>query len=196
MTFLTDFADQAVVLPLALVIALVLALTGWKRGALVWLLAVVGTFGAVALLKIGFVACGPAQLGGEVQSPSGHTASAAIIYGGSIALIGRRCGVGLGWSFLPAPVAVLLIGLSRIELGAHTLPEVVIGGLVGCVGTMAMLLLAGVPPPRLRLPRLVGPAVVVAIAMHGYHLDAEDRIKDFGGHYAWLAAVCGDHGQL
>ena len=40
MTFLTDFADQAVVLPLVLVLALVLAAQGWRRGAAAWLVAV------------------------------------------------------------------------------------------------------------------------------------------------------------
>ena len=44
MTFLTDFADQAVVLPLVLVLVLVLALVlaaqGWRRGAAAWLVAV------------------------------------------------------------------------------------------------------------------------------------------------------------
>ena len=196
MTFLTDFADQAVVLPLALVIALAMALIGWARGALVWLTAVVGTFGVIALLKIILAACGPVHIGGEIQSPSGHTAAAAIVYGGLIALIVRRCGMGICLAFLPAPVVVLLIGLSRIELGAHTPAEVVIGGLVGCVGTLAMLLLVGAPPLRFNLRWIVGPAVIVAVAMHGYHLNAEDGLREIGGRFAWLAAVCGVHGRL
>ena len=193
MTFLTDFADQAVVLPLAIVIALVLALTGWARGALIWLLAVVATIGAIAVLKVLFAACGPAQLGGVVSSPSGHTASGAIIYGGLLTLIIRRCGGGVGWALLPAPLVALLIGLSRIDLGAHTLPEVVIGGLVGCAGVLAMLALAGAPPRRLHLRWLFGPAVLVIVLMHGQHLHGEDLIKDFGSRYIWLKAACGDH---
>jgi hypothetical protein len=36
MKFVTDFADQAVVLPLALTICLALAVAGWRRGALAW----------------------------------------------------------------------------------------------------------------------------------------------------------------
>ena len=194
LTFLTDFADQAVVLPLALVVALVLALTGWKRGAFIWLLAVLGTIGTIALLKIAFATCGPAQFGGVVKSPSGHTASAAIIYGGLIALIGRRWGASIGWAFLAAPVAVLVIGLSRVELGAHTLPEVVIGGVIGCAGVLAVLVIAGAPPPRLHSPRLIGPAVFVAVVMHGNHLHGEDQIRAFAGRYAWLASVCFYHG--
>ena len=190
MLFLTDFADQAVLLPLALVIALALALTGWARGALVWLVAVIITFGLIALLKIILAACGPVHFGGEVQSPSGHTAAAAIVYGGLIALIIRRCGAGIGWAMLPAPLVVVLIGLSRIEIGAHTPAEVVVGGLIGCVATLVMLILAGAPPLRLRLRWLVGPACVVAVAMHGYHLHAEDGLREIGEGYAWLVAFC------
>jgi membrane-associated phospholipid phosphatase len=188
--FLTDFADQAVVLPLALVIALVLALTGWARGTAAWLLAVVGTLGTMGLLKILFGVCGPAQFGGIISSPSGHTAAAAILYGGLLGLIVRRCGGGLGPALLPAQVVVLLIGVSRIELGAHTLPEVVIGALVGCAGVLAVLLLAGPPPRRMHLPRLLGPALFVVVLMHGYHLQAEEQIKQQSWRFAWLTAVC------
>ena len=36
----TNFADQAVILPLAVGIALVFALSGWRRGALAWTAAI------------------------------------------------------------------------------------------------------------------------------------------------------------
>jgi membrane-associated phospholipid phosphatase len=192
-TFLTDFADQAVVLPTALAIALLLALTGWARGAAVWLLAVMGTTGAITLLKILFVACGPAQFGGIVSSPSGHTA-AAILYGGLAGLAVRRCGGGTGLAFLPAPVVVVAFGLTRVQLGAHTVPEVVIGAVAGCAGVLAVLLLAGPPPRRVRLPRLLGPALFVAVLMHGYHLRAEEQLRH-AGRFAWLAAACAESWQ-
>lgn len=193
--FLTDFGDQAVVLPLALVIVLALAMTGWPCGAIVWLLAVLGTIGTMALLKVVFVSCGPVQLGSPVESPSGHTAAAAVSYGGLIALISRRAGLSLGWALVPAPLIALLIGVSRIELGAHSLPEAMIGGAIGCAGVLAMLLLAGKPPRQVRLSWLIGPAVFVVVVMHGQHLHGEDQIRTFAGRHAWLAAVCGDHGR-
>ena len=37
MKFLTDFADQAVVLPMVAAVSVVLAAQGWWRGALAWL---------------------------------------------------------------------------------------------------------------------------------------------------------------
>jgi membrane-associated phospholipid phosphatase len=193
--FLTDFADQAVVLPLALVIALVLGLTGWARGAAVWLVAVIGTLGTMTLLKILFGACGPAEFGGVISSPSGHTAAAAILYGGLLGLLVRRCGGGIGPALLPAPVVVGLIGVSRLELGAHTLPEVVIGAVVGLAGVLGVLFCSGPPPRRVWPSRLLGPALFVMLLLHGYHLRAEEQIRQ-SGRFAWLTAVCADFRHL
>src|ERR1043166_4884615 len=90
MIFLTDFADQAVVLPVVLVVALLLAATGWWRGAVVWLGVVGGTFGVVLFLKLVFMSCQPVFIPWELRSPSGHTAAAAVVAGGVRALIGGR----------------------------------------------------------------------------------------------------------
>jgi membrane-associated phospholipid phosphatase len=194
MMFVTNFADPAVVLPLAIIAAVMLAFTGWWRGAALWLAVVGATLGTMAVLKIALFACGPMRFGGLVQSPSGHTASAAIIYGGLAALVARRYGAGVIPAFLPAPMAAALIGFSRMTLDAHTLPEVVIGGLVGCAGALALLLLAGTPPPRLKLPRLLGPALVVVVVMHGYQLHAEAELHALVVHYRWIASFCGARG--
>nr|WP_294548960.1 PA-phosphatase [uncultured Rhodopila sp.] len=191
MNFLTDLADQAVILPAAVIIALMLALTGWTRGTFIWLAAVFGTIATIAVLKIGIAACGPVQLRDLVNSPSGHVASAAIIYGGLIGLVMRHFGAGRGLALLPAPLIASLIGFTRIELGAHNLPEVMIGGAVGCVGVFAMLLLAGAPPRRLQPAWLLGPAMLIVAIMHGYHLHGEDMIKETG-QWGWLAAACGE----
>ena len=49
LTFLTDFADQAVVLPVAVAIAFVLAVAGWWRGLIAWLIGVGGTIAVMAV---------------------------------------------------------------------------------------------------------------------------------------------------
>ena len=54
----TNFADQAVILPLAVGIALVFALSGWRRGALAWTAAIGGTLALVLFLKLRFFVCG------------------------------------------------------------------------------------------------------------------------------------------
>ena len=194
--FVTNFADPAVVLPLAIIAALMLAFTGWWRGAALWLVVVGATLATMAVLKLALFACGPVRFGGPLESPSGHTASAAIIYGGLAALVARRCGAGVIPAFLPAPMAAALIGFSRIALDAHTLADVVIGGAVGCAGTLALLLLAGTPPPRLKLPRLLGPALVVVVAMHGYQLHAEAELHALAVHYRWIASFSSARGDV
>lgn len=190
MMFVTNFADPAVILPLALVAALMLALSGWQRGALVWLLAIGLSLGTMAVLKMALFACGPLHIGDLVQSPSGHTASAAIVYGGLAGLVARRYGAALVPAFLPALVAAAAIGFSRLALDVHTLAEVLIGGTIGSAGALGMLLGAGTPPPELPLPRLLAPALAVIIIMHGYHLYAEAALRTLAYRYGWLAPFC------
>jgi hypothetical protein len=44
MRFITDFADQAVMLPVVAAIDIALLAQGWRRGAAVWVGAAAGTF--------------------------------------------------------------------------------------------------------------------------------------------------------
>lgn len=187
MNFLTDFADQAVILPLGLAVALALAVLGWRRGALAWLLTMCATLGAMLVLKILVGVCAAPLAGLGLRSPSGHTAAAAMVYGGLAALLGRT---GIGRVILIAAAIALLIGLTRIGLGAHTLPEVFLGGLVGCAGAVLLVRAAGEPPARLHIGRLAAIVVAVVILTHGFHLQAEPRIQDFSRLYGWLIPGC------
>jgi membrane-associated phospholipid phosphatase len=178
MDFLTDFADQAVVLPLAGAMLLVLAALGWRRGALAWGGSVAGVLAAMLLLKLVVVACGARWGLAGLTSPSGHTAGAAVVFGGLLALLLPRSSVwvaaGAGGAF------ALAIGLTRLALQVHTVADVVVGAAVGVAGAVAMRLLAG---PR---PAAVGPrwvllaAALVVVVFHGQRLPAEGEIR-------WLA---------
>jgi membrane-associated phospholipid phosphatase len=177
--YLTDFADQAVIIPIVLAVAIALAAQGWRRGALVWLLVVAGTFFATLTFKLMFLACSPLFGPIDVHSPSGHVAAATVVSGGLAAMLTRRRA-----SILPVAVfAAIVIGLSRLVLGMHSLPEVVVGALIGLAGAVALLHLAG-PPPRLQIAPLFAVVVVVAALFHGMHLPAEAAIR----HTAFRAA--------
>ncbi len=185
MTFLTNFADQAVVLPVVFAIVIVLAMQGWRRGALAWLAVVCVTFGLMLVLKLAFLACAPAVGPIDIHSPSGHVAAATVVCGGLAALLTRRRA-----SILPvAIIAAVVIGMSRLVLGMHSLPEVVLGAVVGLAGAMALLTLAG-PPPSLRPGRLFAVVVIVAAMFHGMHLPAEAAIRHTAFRAARMLSVC------
>ena len=176
--FITDFADQAVVLPVALTVCIGLLALGWRRGAVAWTLVVAATFAAVLALKLVFLTCSP----GQVHSPSGHVAAAVVVTGGLAALLLRRRGLAL----MLALGAAVAIGVSRLALGLHSLPEVGVGAVVGLAGAWALPRLAGHLPPGLDARRLVVIAAAVAVLFHGLHLPAEARILRL----ARVLAVC------
>lgn len=185
MRFLTDFADQAVVLPLVFAVAIALAAQGWRRGAVVWLGVVFATFAAMLALKLVCLACGPLFGPMDIRSPSGHVAAATVVSGGLAALLFRS-----RTTILPvAALAGAVIGLSRLMLGMHSLAEVVLGAAVGLGGAAALLHLAG-PVPRLKPGRLAAIVLIVATLFHGLHLPAEAAIRHTAFRAARLFAVC------
>jgi len=180
MRFLTDFADQAVVLPVAATVLVVLLALGWRRGAAAWALSVGGVLGVMLVLKLITFACGWRVPWTGLASPSGHTAAAAVVYGGLLALLVPR---GLGGTLVAAlagGVVALIFGLTRLALQVHTVPDVIVGAAVGVVGAVLLRKLAGDRPATLSSPRLAVAACVVMLLFHGHRLEAETRIR-------WLA---------
>ncbi len=189
MNFLTDFADQAVILPLAVATALVLALAGWRRGAIVWSLAVAGTLGVMMVLKLGSQACGHLLPIAGLRSPSGHTAAAGAVYGGLLAICAQRATGHARWTLPCAVSLAVMIGLSRLALGVHTVPEIVLGGSVGVCGALALAWQGGLPPPGLRLAPLALLALAVMAAFHGLHFPAEAALRHHASHI-WPFSAC------
>jgi membrane-associated phospholipid phosphatase len=185
-TFITDFADQAVILPLVLAIGIVLLVQGWRRGAAAWALAAVATFAAMLALKLVFLACAHSFGTTDIHTPSGHVAAATVVTGGLAVLLFRRRATVLTL----AALAAVVIGVSRLVLGVHSLPEVMLGAVVGLVGALALLLLAGRPPPGLDVPRIAIVAVVVVVLFHGLHFPAEAHIRATALRVAQMLAVC------
>ena len=94
MSFLTDFADQAVVLPVAGLVLVLLLAIGWRRGALAWAGCVAGVMAVMLALKLVTLACGWRVPWTGLSSPSGHTAASAVVYGGLLALLARPSTAG------------------------------------------------------------------------------------------------------
>ncbi len=184
MRFLTDFADLAVLLPLALCIGAGFAALGWRRGALAWGVALSGTLATMLVLKLLFLGCGSER----ALSPSGHTAAGTTVYGGLLALWLRRWLSPRAAALLAGGTLAALIGATRIALHAHLPVEVAIGAAIGIGGILLLLRACGPRPVDLRFAWLIPPALLVVLLLHGHRLEAERDLRAYAG---WLPApVC------
>jgi membrane-associated phospholipid phosphatase len=184
---LTEFGDAAVLLPLAATIGLWLLLSGAIRAAGWWGASVILCGGVTAALKIFFWGCPPIA---NLHSPSGHTSLGTLVYGAAALMTAtegggwrQRIAVAVGACF------VLAIGLSRLLLDAHSVPEVLFGWLIGG----AALVLFGLRyrrcrPRNARLTPLFVGMVVLASLLHGNQLRAEELLHRITG---YLGVDCG-----
>ncbi len=186
--FLTDFADQAVLLPLAVLLTAAFAVMGWRRGALAWLAIIGLTLGAMLLLKMFTLACGHLLPPG-LRSPSGHTAAAGAIYGGLFGLVARRVSGHAGWTVPCALAIAAVIAATRLALGVHTWLDVLVGGGVGVVGAVALAWSAGPPPQTVKLLPVMIAGLVLILALHGLRLPAETAIRGTAS-YIWPFSAC------
>jgi membrane-associated phospholipid phosphatase len=175
--FITDFADQAVMLPIAAVIGVALLAAGWRRGALAWAVVICGMLFVMLVLKLWAGTCGEILFGDQLQSPSGHTASSAAIYGGAVSLLLRRTLPRVPVAFLCAGVIAALVGLTRVLLGAHSVLEVAIGAAVGVLAATLLARAAGPMPGHLRRLPALGAVAATLLVFHGLHLPAEAAIR-------------------
>ncbi len=176
MQFVTDFADEAVMLPLFILVAVALVVSGWYRGTAAWLLAVGGVLAVMALLKFLFFSCIALRATG-IHSPSGHTAAAAAIYGGGLVLLLRGRLHPLLLAAIPLLIAIVF-AITRIALHAHVPAETLVGGAVGLSGAALCVMLAG-RRPALRTWPMVASCLLVMVLLHGVRLHAETLIHHF-----------------
>lgn len=190
--WVTDFADQAIVLPTSLCVLLFLILSRCWKTALAWLIAMGGVLAVMLVLKLGIGACGPALGAGALDSPSGHTASATMLYGGIATILFPR--LNRAQRFLLAIVIALLFGASRVILHDHSVVEVLVGGAVGLSGLALFIRLKGKGPGPTRLPRLSIMFVLACVALleHGHRMTVEHRIHSFAA-LRLRALICPDH---
>jgi membrane-associated phospholipid phosphatase len=174
---LTDFADQAVILPVFALAGLGLAACGRRQAAFAWFMVIPVVFGLVLAGKLFTYSCAsliPAGWG--LHSPSGHTASAAVVYGGLTALLvpSRHP----RWvAVIAATGFAIAIGLSRIALGVHTVTDVMVGAPLGITGAYALVRFAGPRPLNVRRATVMAVTVFAcALLLTGNHLKAESAI--------------------
>lgn len=182
--FVTNFADQAVMIPSAVAVGIGLSVAGWHRGALAWSGVIASTWVVILLLKLACLACGSLGVEG-LHSPSGHTASAATAVGGFLGLAVRRAGGSWRWTVPISAGLAVTIGLSRLALHAHTPMDVLVAGVIGVLGAVALVRLAGPPPHRLRFSPVVAALAGLILLLHGSHAPAEAAIQRLAALGIW-----------
>ncbi len=182
--FITNFADQAVLVPSAVAVAAGFAVAGWHRGALAWSGVLACTWVSILLSKLACLLCEPLWAEG-LHSPSGHTAGAAAAAGGFFGLVVRRWGGDWRWTVPISTGFAAVIGLSRLALDAHTGLDVLVAGVVGVGSAVALVLLAGPPPAKLRLSPILAALAVMILLLHGSQASAEATIQRIAASQFW-----------
>lgn len=138
---LTYFGDSMLLIPTAVIIALVMP---WKsdnrRAVWYWLLVFCLAGGIVSLSKIAFMGFGLGSVRFNFTGFSGHSAMSATLWpvmlwllSGRLAPLWRKLALGVGY-LIP-----LLVGFSRLVLNAHSTSEVVSGLVLGFTLSTAFL---------------------------------------------------------
>jgi len=190
--FVTDCGDSAVTVPLALLTLVFLIASGQRRCAVFWMLAIGGSAVAIAALKLAFGACGQRLPLARIISPSGHAAMSAAVYGSLALLAGTGLSPGRRHTlYLLTAAAVVAIAVSRLALERHTLPEVVLGLLVGAGGVALFgAALRRQEAPALPLGWLMICGVAVVVVMHGTHWLVEPVLRRIAQVLRLAAPLC------
>lgn len=178
--FWTDFADGAVMFPLGVAIAVALVILRQRRAALAWSIAIGCVWATMLVFKLagymieGLLPASPLSMI-DLVTPSGHVASATVVYGGLIGLLLWRPDTLVVRTLLATTVIAVGMGVTRVMMGAHSIAEVLTGAAVGIVGVYWMTAAGVQVERRARLP-LVIVAALVMVSRYGNHLGWEQTI--------------------
>lgn len=185
----TDFADSAVLLPVAILVLVWLWFKQPKVMALWWIAAVALCVGTTVIFKVYFFVCPPAA---DLHSPSGHTGFGTLVYGSLATIVAAESQTRQRFLILAAgAVLILAIGLSRIAINAHTIAEVAFGFVVG--GAALALFAVGYLRHRsapVTLSWLMVAALVLVSVLHGQQLNAEELLHAIGFHLHQDGMAC------
>jgi membrane-associated phospholipid phosphatase len=184
----TDCGDLAVLLPIACVLTLWAALLRKPVVFKWWLAALALCIGGTGILKIYFFACPPLS---DLHSPSGHTSLSALVYGTLTLAVARTV---QDWRRLLVVIAgamfILCIAVSRVIVQAHSIPEVLLGSVLGL---MALSLLVAAylrdTPTKTYLAPLVAISVMLVVLLNGHELRAEELLHHIAT-YLNIASGC------
>ncbi len=163
--FISRFGEAQILLPAMFAMLLWLVWTGHgRRLAAIWLLGTGAAVGVVTASKIAFIGYEIGYAPFDYTGFSGHTMFAAAIlpvllremFGGAQRQHARLA-TAAGYAL------ALLIAVSRLKTGAHSIADVVLGGSTGLLASAWALRHA--PPPRAAPPIWLPLALAVAVAL-------------------------------
>lgn len=134
---ITHLGDAALVLPLIAVAAMSLALQGvsQRRAARTWGVVVLTSLMLVAASKIAFYGWGTGIRPWNLTCFSGHAVSAWLVWPALLMLLAPTRHRALRMGLLSVGIVIaIVVGWSRVPLGAHPASEVIAGTLLGAAG--------------------------------------------------------------
>lgn len=158
---ITHLGTVGLVAPIALLMAIWLALRSGRADAIRWSLCVLATGLLISLLKIWLIGCRLSPL--DVISPSGHVGATAVVYGGALTIVLGPARQRWLWLALPLYLLwVVAMAWSRVQLHAHSLSEVCVGGIIGVTAAAIFAVgYQGTQRPRLILIVVAGVLTVL-----------------------------------
>lgn len=172
---ITSLGGAGMTLPLALAIALWLAVGYSWRLAACWLALLGAAIGVVTVTKIAFLGWGVGVRELDFTGVSGHSMLSTAVYPVVLFLMllpARRAIRLLG--VVAGLAAGIAVGLSRVVLSAHSPSEAVTGCVVGALAALVFVRVAwNAEPGRLSALPVSVSMMVLAIAMHGVHVPTQ-----------------------
>jgi membrane-associated phospholipid phosphatase len=197
MSHIGNLGHSAILFPAGLALFGFLMWSDRRDDALAFVAAIAVCLGSTLIAKLAFHACesGVPALG--IESPSGHASFSTTFYGCVALLIAsgrppwQRTGICAG-----AALLVFLIGVSRVVVGAHTLPDVAVGFVIGAISILAFQALRGpsrplaVPFGAIAFGIPAGALLVAIILSFARHWTPEPLIEAAGLRLNLLLGVC------
>lgn len=167
--FLTYFGDSMLLIPTALIIALLLL---WKRddkrSACYWVLAFCATGAIVSLSKIAFMGFGIGSARFNFTGFSGHSAMSATLWPVMLWLMsGRLSGQWRNVAVIIGYFIPLCVGISRLVLHYHSNSEVIAGLLLGYTLSSLFLISQRHLLPPVFSPRQLGIIFLIPVLLIG-----------------------------
>jgi membrane-associated phospholipid phosphatase len=197
MSHIGNLGHSAILFPASLIVFGCLLWLGRRADAIAFAAALTAGVLATLVAKLTIYTCEPRTPWLGIESPSGHASFSAAFYGCIALLAGagrplwQRIGV-YGVTIL----FVVLVGLSRIVVEVHTVPDVIAGTGIGAAAVLLFQMLRGPPRPiviPLRVIALGVPAsavLVVTILIFARHWTPEGFIERVGSRLDRALGVC------